>query len=81
MQPLRIRVERVIDFGTIVSLVGVDTDNQQRVTVHIDHRPFEAFWQAWREAGFSQPIEYDADGLTLSLEMMPDDDSQAAYHD
>jgi hypothetical protein len=80
MQPLRIRVERIVDFGTIVSLVGVDTDNQQQVTVHIDHRPFEAFWQAWREAGFSQPIEYDADRLTLSVDMVPDD-GEAARHD
>jgi len=72
MQPLRIRVERVIDFGTIVSLVGVDSETQQRVTVHVDHRPFEAFWQAWREAGFSQPIEYHADRLTLRLDMVPD---------
>jgi hypothetical protein len=80
MQPLRIRVERVVDFGTIVSLVGVDTDNHQRVTVHVDHRPFEAFWQAWREAGFPQPIEYDAGRLTLRLDMVPDDD-EAVRHD
>ena len=78
MQPLRIRVERVVDFGTIVSLVGVDTGNQQRVTVHVDHRPFEAFWQAWRKAGFPQPIEYDAERLTLTLDMVPDDDGEAA---
>jgi hypothetical protein len=71
VQPLRIRVERVVDFGTIVSLVGVDTETQQRVTVHVDHRPFAAFWQAWREASFSQPIEYDADRLTLRLDMLP----------
>jgi hypothetical protein len=80
MQPLRIRVERVVDFGTIVSLVGVDTETQQRVTVHVDHRPFEAFWQAWREAGFPQPIEYDAERLTLRLDMVPDDD-EAVRHD
>ena len=81
MQPWRIRVERVVDFGTIVSLVGVDTDNQQRVTVHVDHRPFEAFWQAWREAGFPQPIEYDAERLTLRLDMVPDEDREAVRHD
>jgi hypothetical protein len=73
MQPLRIRIERVVDFGTIVSLVGVDTETQQQVTVHVDHRPFEAFWQAWRGAGFSQPIEYEADRLTLRLDMAPED--------
>jgi hypothetical protein len=81
MQPLRIRVERVVDTGTIVSLVGVDTDNQQQVTVHVDHRPFEAFWQAWREAGFPQSIEYDAERLTLKLDMVPDDDSEVRHHD
>ena len=26
MQPLRIRIDRIVDFGTVVSLVGVDTD-------------------------------------------------------
>jgi hypothetical protein len=80
MQPLLLRIERIVDFGTIVSLVGVDTGNQQRVTVHVDHRPFEAFWQAWREAGFPQPIEYDADHLTLRLDMVPDDDGEVAQH-
>jgi hypothetical protein len=73
MQPVRIRVERIVDFGTIVSLVGVDIENQQPVTVHVDHRPFAAFWQAWHDAGFSQPIEYDAECLTLKLDMVPDD--------
>jgi hypothetical protein len=81
MQSIRIRVERVVDFGTIVSLIGVDTDNQRRVTVHADQRPFEAFWQAWREAGFPQPIKYDADGLTLRLDTVPDDDREAVRHD
>jgi hypothetical protein len=81
MKPIRIRVARVVDFGTIVSLVGLDTDNQQHVTVHVDHRPFGAFWQAWQEAGFSQPIEYDADRLTLKLDMVPDEDGEVAQHD
>ena len=81
MQPLRIRVERIVDFGTTVSLVGVDTDNQQQVTIHVDHRPFEKLWRAWHEAGLPQPIEYDADRLTLRLDMVPDDDGEVAQHD
>jgi hypothetical protein len=81
MQPLRIRVERIVDFGTTVSLVGVDIDNQQQVTIHVDHRPFERLWLAWHEAGFPQPIEYDAERLTLSFEMVPDDDGEVARHD
>jgi hypothetical protein len=63
MQPLRIRirVDRVVDFGTVVSLVGIDTKTAMPVTIHVDHRPFAAFCRAWRGAGFPPPIEYDAD--------------------
>ena len=74
MKPLRIRIDRIVDFGTIVSLIGVEIDTGKPVTIHVDHRPFAAFWEAWREAGFPQPIEYAADRLLLSLDMMPVDD-------
>lgn len=76
MQPLRIRIDRIVDFGTIVSLVGVDTETAEPVTIHVDHRPFTAFWQAWRDAGFPQPIEYAADRLLLHLDMLPADDGE-----
>ena len=76
MKPLRIRVDRIVDFGTVVSLVGIDTETAMPVTIHVDHRPFAAFWQAWRDAGFPQPIEYEADRLMLHLDMMPDDDAE-----
>jgi len=73
MKPLRIHIQRIVDFGTIVSLIGVDIDVDQPITIHVDHRPFASFWEAWREAGFPQPIEYVADRLTLHLEMLPDE--------
>ena len=73
MQPLRIRIDRIIDFGTVVSLVGVDTTSAMPVAIHVDHRPFAAFWQAWWEAGLPQPVEYDADRLMLRLDMLPTD--------
>ncbi len=75
MQPLRIRIDRIVDFGTVVSLVGVDTSTDLPVTVHVDHRPFAAFWRAWWEAGLPQPVEYDAERLVLHLNMLPDDDA------
>jgi hypothetical protein len=78
MKPLRIRIDRIVDFGTIVSLIGVDTAADQPVTIHVDHRPFASFWEAWREAGFPQPIEYAADQLMLYLEMLPDEDADEA---
>jgi len=74
MQPLRIRIDRIVDFGTVVSLVGVDTETAMPVTIHVDHRPFAAFWQAWYEAGFPQPVEYAADRLMLHLDMLSADD-------
>ena len=76
MKPLRIRIDRIVDFGTVVSLVGIDTETAMPVTIHVDHRPFAAFWEAWREAGFPQPIEYEADRLMLHLDMTPDDDAE-----
>jgi hypothetical protein len=75
MKPLRIRIDRIVDFGTIVSLVGVDTETAKPVTIHVDHRPFASFWEAWREAGFPQPIEYAADRLMLHLDMLPADEA------
>ena len=74
MRPMRVRIDRVVDFGTIISLIGADIDSAKAVTIHVDHRPFATFWEAWREAGFPQPIEYAADRLLLSLDMTPVDD-------
>lgn len=76
MQPLRIRIDRIVDFGTVVSLVGTDTETAMPVTIHVDHRPFAAFWKAWWEAGLPQPVEYAADRLLLHLDMRPADDAE-----
>jgi len=76
MQPLRIRIDRVVDFGTVVSLVGIDTETAMPVTIHVDHRPFAAFWKAWWEAGLPQPVEYAADRLLLHLDMHPADGAE-----
>ncbi len=74
MEPVRIRVSRVMDFGTVVSIVGTDVSTGEPVIVHVDHRPFQVIWDAWRAAGFPQPVEFDADNLTLSLGIDADDD-------
>jgi hypothetical protein len=75
MKSLRIRIDRIVDFGTAVSLIGIDTDTNEPVTIHVDHRPFAVFWQAWWEAGLPQPVEYDADRLVLHLNLLPADDA------
>ena len=73
MKPFRIQVNRLIDFGAIVTLIGVDAETSKPVTVHVDYRPFDVVWAAWRDIGSKQPIEYAADGLTLSLGVAADD--------
>ena len=40
MKPFHIRVNRLIDFGAIVTLIGVDAETTKPVTIHVDHRPF-----------------------------------------
>jgi hypothetical protein len=75
MQPLRIRIDRIVDFGIVVSLVGIDTETAKPVSIHVDHRPFR---KALREAGLPPPIEYAADRLMLHLDMLPDADAKGA---
>ena len=67
MTPIRIRVDRIVDFGTIVSLVGIDTDRSEPVTIHVDHRPFQAFWDAWRQAGFPQVLVFRPDSANSAV--------------
>lgn len=67
MTPMNITVSRIVDFGTIVSLVGSDVETGKAVTIHVDHRPFQDFWEAWQASGFEMPITFDAESLTLSL--------------
>lgn len=81
MQPIKIRVSRIIDFGTIVTIVGDDVDTKKPITVHVDHRPFQSFWEAWQRSGQQQPIEFDAERLTLNLDLAPDDDACAEHDD
>lgn len=81
MEPVRIRVTRIIDFGTIVSIVGIDIESNSTVTVHVDQRPFQAIWEAWGAAGFPQPVEFDPENLTLNLDIHPDQEKDGVDHD
>lgn len=75
MQPLRIRIDRIVDQGVIVSLIGVDLETDQPVTVHVDHQPTAAARAPEASAGSPDPIEYVANRLTLHLAMLPADDA------
>ena len=72
MSPIKVRVTKIMDFGTVVSIIGVDTESQRSVVIHVDHRPFQAIWNAWRKEGFPQPVAFDAHKLTLNLAIDPD---------
>ena len=75
MQPLRIRIDRIVDQGIIVSLIGFDLETDQPVTVHVDHRPLAAADAPQASIGSPEPIEYVADRLTLHLAMLPAEDA------
>ena len=78
LQPLRIRIERIVDFGPVVSLTGTDTETAEAVTVHIDHRPFAVFRRALQEAGLAPSMEYAANQLMLHLDFSPADGAVSA---
>ena len=42
MKPLRIRIDRIVDFGTVVSLVGIDTETAKPVTPRPDGAAIES---------------------------------------
>ena len=67
MDTLRIRVERIIDFGPIVGVIGRDLTSNEAVVLHIDHRPLSAVYGSWKAAGLSEGVAFSADDLTLQL--------------
>jgi hypothetical protein len=74
MKPSCIEIHPIADFSIIVRLIGVGSNADQPITIHVDHRSFAAFWEAWCEAGFPQPSEYVANRPTIHLEVLPDED-------
>ena len=67
MEPVRVRVSRIIDFGRTVTIVGVDLTSNEPVMVHVDHRPFDDVFAAKKIVAQTKPTVFEADGLTLSV--------------
>lgn len=63
-----LQVDRVIDHGTVVQLIGRYADDGELAIVHLDHRPFQDFWSGWSAAGKPQPVRFDADEGTLAFD-------------
>ena len=80
MDPLQFSVHRSIDFGTVISLIGSDLEIATPVAIQVDHRAFAAFWRAWEDAGFPQPLTCDESGCTLSIDRAPELDGEAPAH-
>ena len=73
MEPVRIRVTEILDFGKVISVIGIDLESQKQVVVHVDHRPWKAVMDSWRTNDLPAPVSFGAVHLTLSLEMSPDE--------
>jgi len=78
MHAMRIRVDRVVDFGTSVSLIGIESDTEHPIAVHLDYMPLAACSLA-QQAESPLPIEYDARGLTLTLDLAPTEAEEATH--
>src|ERR1051326_4861189 len=78
LQPLRIRIDRIVDFTVIVSLVGIDAETTKPIAVYIDHRPFAVFRRALQETGLAPLSEYAANQLMLHLDFSPADGAESA---
>jgi hypothetical protein len=79
MHAMRIRVDRVVDFGTSVSLIGIESDTEQPIAVHLDYMPIAACSLAQHEAESLLPIEYDARGLTLTLDFTSELEAETCH--
>ena len=78
MKPMRIRIDRIVDFGAVVSLVGIDAETTKPVAIHIDHRPFVVFRRALQQAGLTPSTEYAASQLMLHFDFLPADGAGSA---
>ena len=88
MYAVRMHVDRVIDFGTIVTLVGIDLETEKPVSIHVDLRPLAELDQAallaeldqaTLHAGLQRPSIYDAGGCTLTLTLGPTEAEEATH--
>ena len=76
MDSIRIRVSQILDFGSIVTVVGTELGSNKPVAVYVDHRPFQTIRDLWRLLDFPQPLSFEAERLTLCLDLNPDDDAE-----
>jgi len=73
MEPVRVRLDEIIDFGVFVTFVGTDVDSDETVAVYVDRRPFIPFLQAWQGEGFPEPVSFETNRLILSIDVLLDD--------
>jgi len=74
MDPVRVRVNRIIDFGRTVSIVGIDLTSNEPVMVHVDHRPFDTVFASQTFADQNKPTVFEAGSLTLCIDVDIDAD-------
>jgi hypothetical protein len=72
MDPLTVRVSQIIDFGKVVTIVGTDLQSNMPIMVHVDHRPFQSVWQTCQPDPNFPPLNFQANGLVMNLEISPD---------
>jgi hypothetical protein len=79
MEAVRIRVNRMLDFGTLVSVIGTELETTMPIAVHVDLCPCAETRRFCHGPGLPQPIVYDAAGCTLTLDLAPPTAGEATH--
>ena len=74
MEPIKVRLRRVVDFGSVTSFLGKEIGSDKTIVVHVDYRDVSTLWDAWKVSGFPQPLEFEAEQVTLNLEFHCEDE-------
>ena len=67
MNPVRMRIQQIMDFGAMVSISGIDLELNRPVVIHIDYRPVERVSELWRSVSEAASDVFEADGLLLEV--------------
>lgn len=69
METIRIRLHRVVDFGPVVSMTGIEVGTQQPITVHLDYRTSDSDCATWRSCSSEEAIVFEVDRILLSIDL------------
>lgn len=78
MQAFRIRVHRIIDNHELVSLIGVDANTGEPISIDVKHGAAVSSMSPMSGREPAERVEYQAHGLVLRLDIVPEHERNGA---